>query len=195
MVFSWIYLTGLVAGSIIRAYYGRRHSFDSIRTYVREGVAIPIFMGLWGGSQILAVLYTQTTWFGFADYPVPGWLGWAGMVVFTAGLWLLYRSHADLGYNWSPSLAVKKEQALVTDGVFRYIRHPMYAAHMLWSIGQALLIPNFIAGFSAVLAFIPLYLCRVPKEEAMMVEHFGDAYADYMKETGRIIPRMHMRRS
>jgi protein-S-isoprenylcysteine O-methyltransferase Ste14 len=59
----------------------------------------------------------------------------------------------------------------------------------LWAVAQPLLLHNWIAGFGLILLFIPLYLIRVPREERMMLEHFGDEYRDYMRRTGRIFPR------
>ncbi|MBM3173068.1 MAG: isoprenylcysteine carboxylmethyltransferase family protein, partial [Chloroflexi bacterium] len=79
---------------------------------------------------------------------------------------------------------------LVSDGVYRYIRHPMYAAHMLWGIAQALLVWNWISGLASLVIFIPLYFLRVTREEKLMLEQFGDGYKSYMNRTGRIIPRL-----
>jgi protein-S-isoprenylcysteine O-methyltransferase Ste14 len=44
------------------------------------------------------------------------------------GLWLFYRSHADLGTNWSITLEIREQHRLITQGVYRRIRHPMYSA-------------------------------------------------------------------
>jgi len=66
----------------------------------------------------------------------------------------------------------------------------MYAAHLLWGIAQALLLQNWIAGLSMLVFFLPVYLYRVPHEEQMMLEHFGEEYRSYMNRTGRIIPRV-----
>lgn len=55
-------------------------------------------------------------------------------MTFAVALWLLWRSHADLGRSWMGTLAIKEKHALVTQGVYRHIRHPMYAAHWLWGI-------------------------------------------------------------
>ena len=83
-----------------------------------------------------------------------------------------------------------RSHALVTNGVYRHIRHPMYAAHLLWGIGQALLIQNWVAGLGGLVVFIPLDLLRAPPEERMMLEQFGEEYRSYMERTGGIIPRL-----
>jgi Isoprenylcysteine carboxyl methyltransferase (ICMT) family len=73
-------------------------------------------------------------------------------------------------------------------GVYRRIRHPMYLALVLYSIGQALVIPNWVAGPSNLIAFAILFPLRVRAEERMMVEAFGDEYATYSARTKRLIP-------
>ncbi|MCP3919865.1 MAG: hypothetical protein GY711_30395 [bacterium] len=65
----------------------------------------------------------------------------------------------------------------------------MYAAIWLWSIAQALLLANWIAGPSALVTFAPLYFARVPREEELMGERLGDAHRAYMARTGRVLPR------
>ena len=112
-----------------------------------------------------------------------------GALVFAAGVWLLWRSHAELGRNFSPTLQVVEDHALVTDGVFRRIRHPMYSAHLLWAIAQVMLLQNWIVGPAFLVLQIPLYLRRIPAEERMMLEQFGDEYREYMERTGRLFPR------
>jgi protein-S-isoprenylcysteine O-methyltransferase Ste14 len=104
-------------------------------------------------------------------------------------LWLFWRSHADLGQNWSVSLELRQGHQLVTQGVYRRIRHPMYASIWLWALAQGMLLENWLAGWSVVPAFAVMYLLRTPREEQMMCELFGDAYQDYMRQTGRLFPR------
>jgi protein-S-isoprenylcysteine O-methyltransferase Ste14 len=67
----------------------------------------------------------------------------------------------------------------------------MYASQCLWGFAQALLLHNWIAGCAGLVAFLPLYLVRVPREERMMLDHFGDDYRAYCVQTGRIVPRLH----
>ena len=111
-----------------------------------------------------------------------------GVACLAVGLWLFYRSHADLGTNWSITLEVREQHRLVTQGVYRRIRHPMYLALFVYSIGQAFAIPNWVAGPSYLVAFAILFALRVGAEERMMLERFGDAYAAYMARTKRLVP-------
>ena len=66
----------------------------------------------------------------------------------------------------------------------------MYAAHIYWAIGQIALLPNWIAGFSLILFVILHFLSRLNDEENMMIEQFGDEYANYRKRTGAIFPKI-----
>lgn len=142
------------------------------------------------GGLIVPALYLFTPWLAFADYRLPAFVPWCGTLVMAIALLLFWRSHADLGSNWSITLELWKGHALVRHGVYRHIRHPMYAAIWLFSFSQALLLENWLAGWSAIVAFAPMYFFRVPKEEEMMCERFGAAYVDYMRQTGRLWPRL-----
>jgi len=144
---------------------------------------------------LFPVLYLFTPLLSFADYDLPTWVHWIGMVVIIVALWLFWRSHADLGKNWSPTLEMRKGHSIVRDGVYRRIRHPMYAAIWLFSIAQALLLDNWLAGWGVVLVFTCLYVIRTPREEKMLLDHFGKDYQSYMAETGRLVPRIFAKRN
>jgi protein-S-isoprenylcysteine O-methyltransferase Ste14 len=109
-------------------------------------------------------------------------------MVFSLGLWLFYRSHKDLSTNWSISLDIREDHRLITSGVYRSIRHPMYAAIFLLAIGQALFVPNWIGGPFNLCAFILMFSLRVGREERMMRKRFGSEYDKYTKVSKRLIP-------
>jgi protein-S-isoprenylcysteine O-methyltransferase Ste14 len=137
----------------------------------------------------LPLFYSATTWLDFANYSLPIWAGWLGVILILLALLVFWRSHADLGLNWSPSLEIRTEHKLITNGIFGYIRHPMYASQWIWVIAQPLLIQNWIAGFLNLLVFIAFYTLRVRAEEKMMLDTFGDEYREYMNKTGAIFPK------
>ena len=86
------------------------------------------------------------------------------------------------------TLELRDQHALVTHGLYAHVRHPMYSAFWLWAVAQALLLPNWIAGFSGLVGFGVLYFGRVVREERMMLDAFGDEYRAYAARTRRIIP-------
>ncbi len=187
--FQIIYLAGFIVGSVIRARYTmglRRKPVD-----MRRRTALDMALVAIAGLGLMAPLaWLATPWLGFADYELPAAAGWAGTALFAGALALLWRSHADLGANWSALPEIGEGHTLVTAGVYGRIRHPMYAAHLLWAAAQAMLVANWLAGPALLVAFVPMYLVRAPLEEAMMLERFGEEYREYMSRTGRIIPRL-----
>ena len=189
-LFPISYLTGLIVGSFIRAWYVRKYKQDRKAIFREEGLAVGILASLWGIAILLPLLFIFSPWLSFAGFALPTWIGWVGVVTFAFSLWLLWRSHADLGRQWRVNTEITEGHKLVTSGVFSYIRHPMYSAHFLWGIAQALLIHNWIAGLASLVVMLPMYLLRVRREEQMMLENFGEEYHLYMRQTGRIIPRI-----
>jgi protein-S-isoprenylcysteine O-methyltransferase Ste14 len=141
------------------------------------------------GGLLLPVVYLFTPWLAFADYYLPALAPWCGAVLMVTALWLFYRSHADLGLNWSVTLELRKGHQLVREGVYRLVRHPMYASIWLWCLAQGLLLENWLVGRYAFVSFAIMYFVRAPREERMLRESFGQEYDDYVRRTGRLFPR------
>jgi protein-S-isoprenylcysteine O-methyltransferase Ste14 len=189
----WIAKAMVLAGTVvmvaIRAPHGRR----SRNVKVAKSHKTPLETGLlvlaWVGFFI-PLIWIVSPAFSFAEYPLRTGPLFAGVMCFVIGLWLFYRSHADLGANWSITLEVREQHRLITTGVYRRIRHPMYSALVLYSVGQALVVPNWVAGPSNLIAFAVLLALRVRAEEEMMVQQFGDEYAAYTARTKRLVPRV-----
>ena len=183
------YLAGLILATIIRGSYSisRRNITVRKRYETKKDMAL---MGLAGFGFLLPLVWMFSSWIDFANYDIPVWIGWIGLVVYIFTQLLLWRTHVDLGLNWSKVLEIREDQELVTRGVFRHIRHPMYAAHVLWGIAQVLMLENWLAGWSLLVMTAPIMLFRMPVEERMMIEAFGDEYRAYIEKTGRILPRL-----
>lgn len=120
------------------------------------------------------------------DFPI--WLRWLGTLFAFIGVVLWIYSQAVLGKYWSPQLQVQNEHKIITSGPYRVIRHPIYTSMFIWVIGLAIFTANIVFALIALLTIIGLIL-RVPKEEKMMIEQFGDEYKKYMQITGSIFPR------
>jgi protein-S-isoprenylcysteine O-methyltransferase Ste14 len=185
-----VFLAGFVVYVTIRGRFASR-TRDNEKTVRRVAATEKILLVLVGiGSLLLPILYLFTPWLAFADYPLPAAAPWCGAVLMVGALWFFYRAHADLGRNWSATLEIRKGHELVEHGVYRAMRHPMYASILLWDIAQGLMLANWLAGWTAFLTFALLYAIRAPREERMMCDAFGDAYRDYMRRTGRLFPRI-----
>jgi protein-S-isoprenylcysteine O-methyltransferase Ste14 len=197
--FQIVFLTLFVGGSVIRAvmlirvpqwWKKKANVADSHATGLDKMLVSLSSLGL----LFAPMVYIFSGWLDFADYFLPSSvsqiLGWLGTILFVFALYLLYKSHADMGQNFSPELSLKEEHKLITSGIFHSIRHPMYTAHIVWALAQILLLQNWIAGPSFLLASLPLYFVRIPKEEQMMLQTFKEEYQEYMNRTGRIFPKI-----
>lgn len=193
-VLKALYSLGLAAEIAIRAPHERRRGQTRVAVDRVSGSERSLIGLLFVGMVFLPAVYALTPWLDRADYRLSpearDRVGGAGAAVMALALWLFWRSHADLGRNWSPSLQLREGHTLVVRGVYRYIRHPMYGSQWLWGTAQGLLLQNWIAGWASLVLFLPLYLSRAPREERMMLERFGEEYRAYMRRTGRVFPRL-----
>jgi protein-S-isoprenylcysteine O-methyltransferase Ste14 len=189
-MFKVVYGIGFIMTFIIRLPYWWRARTRRIVVDRKTGREIVLLSFLSVGLGALPLVFIFTPWLGFADYRLPSWAGWTGAAIFALALWLLWRAHATLGPYWSDSLQLREGHQLITSGIYRHIRHPMYAFGWLLGIAQPLLLQNWIAGLSGLVSFALLYFSRVPREEQMMLDQFGEEYRAYMNRTGRVIPRL-----
>lgn len=184
------WLAGFYLMSAIRVPHALRNAGNAIAETRSDWTERVLLAGIAVGGVALPFIALATPWLRFADYALPDWATAVGAILVAPALWLLWRSHHDLGLNWSPSLELRRDHSLVTRGVYRYIRHPMYAGIWLWCLAQPLLIHNWLAGGAVVPAFALLYFARTPREEAMMRDRFGAIYDAYCARTGRLAPKL-----
>ena len=192
--FGMVYFLGMLAEVVIRVPHEQRRRQTRMKLERVDWSERPLLVLMFVGMFFIPLVYTFTSRLDGADYRLPREAresaGGVGMIILAMAVWLFWRSHADLGRNWSPSLELREGHELVTEGVYRSVRHPMYASMWLWGVAQALLLQNWIAGWASLVMFMPLYLLRVPREERMMLDEFGEEYRAYMDRTGRVIPRL-----
>jgi protein-S-isoprenylcysteine O-methyltransferase Ste14 len=183
-----VWWAGIIGWYVIRYPHHRRSRKTPIAwrgERMREGILLVVsFAGLF----ILPVVYVTTGKPQVADYSFHPVLAWFGTAAFAAALVGFYLTHHDLGQCWSVTLEIRQTHQLVTTGVYRHVRHPMYAAFFLWAVAQALLLPNWIAGAAGLVGFGLLFWLRVGREEQMMEAKFGDAYRTYAARTWRVMP-------
>ena len=187
----WVAKAVVLAATVVMMAIRAPHGHRSRRVKVAKSHKTPLETGLlvlaWVGFFV-PLIWVASPAFWFAEYSLRTGPLVAGVMCFVIGLWLFYRSHADLGTNWSITLEVREQHRLITQGVYRRIRHPMSSALVLYAVAHALVIPNWVAGPSNVVAFAVLFALRVRPEERMMLEQFGDEYTAYMARTKRLVP-------
>jgi protein-S-isoprenylcysteine O-methyltransferase Ste14 len=185
-----LFVAMAVGWYLIRFEYARKSSRAPVLRSGRGFLEITLMLISLTGLGIVPLLYVVTAIPHFAAYAFQSALAWLGLLFAIAALIMFRLTHRALGRNWSVSLDVRQGHQLITDGIYRKLRHPMYSAFWLWAVAQALLLPNWVAGFSGVVGFGILFFGRVAREEKLMLETFGDRYREYTARTNRIIPRV-----
>ncbi|MBN1813257.1 MAG: isoprenylcysteine carboxylmethyltransferase family protein [Anaerolineae bacterium] len=193
-IFRLLLAVATLAMLIIRVYYQSKVLHDKGRRIeVREGG-----FSLIAGSiaALTAVLFGAEYIFcrGFFAFAYllqyPEWLRWLGVVGLGLGIGLLWWSHHHLGRSFHSLVVEKENQELVKTGPYRWIRHPIYTAYLMNYVGGGLLSSNVVLTVVPVLMFAILVGLRMGKEEEMLKGEFGAEYSEYMKETGRLLPRI-----
>ena len=179
----------IVTMTAVRVPHMKRASAISVEADRRGGFD-NLLVALVSIGTFIPLLWVTTPALGFGDYP----LGWAqfiaGVLLLSSGLWLLHRTHVDLGTNWSNTLELRETHELVERGIYRRVRHPMYGALLLYGLGQALVVSNWVAGPFFGVTFAVLVALRIDPEERMMRAKFGAAYEAYIQRTTRLVPRV-----
>ena len=181
----------MVGWYVIRFRYARRSRRTPVTRSARGRLETILLTISLTGLGIVPFIYVATGFPAFADYTFQPALAWLGLVFAIASLVMFRLTHKALGRNWSISLELRQDHRLITEGVYRHVRHPMYTAFWLWAVAQALLLPNWFAGFAGIAGFAALFFGRIAREERMMTESFGDEYRAYIQRTYRIIPGLY----
>src|ERR1017187_6038608 len=118
-----VFLVGFITYCGIRGVFKRRTEGNEKIVRRLDALEKTLLVSVGVGSLFLPVLYLFTPWLAFADYHLPAFAPWCGTLLMMPTLWLFYRSHADLGQNWSVTLELRKGHQVVKQGVYRSIRH------------------------------------------------------------------------
>lgn len=183
----------LVAFVTHRGYYVKYHSrpeYDTVKKR-QEGIASKV-AGLLGMAGFISVVVyaINPQWLSFANISLPDWLRWTGVVIALVGFALLQWAQVSLANSWSDTPRMMKEQVLITSGPYRKVRHPIYSAFIL-ILGSTLFIAsNWLIGLCWLGMIFLEVVSRVNYEESLMIEFFGDQYREYMKKTGRLLPKI-----
>jgi protein-S-isoprenylcysteine O-methyltransferase Ste14 len=108
------------------------------------------------------------------------------LLVFSVTL-LHWQGKRDAKRNDVPMLAFEKTTALITNGIYSYIRHPMYASLFLLCWGFFCKQPSLLGAVLAVTASLFL-IATASVEEKENISYFGDEYREYMKRSKMFVP-------
>jgi protein-S-isoprenylcysteine O-methyltransferase Ste14 len=191
-VYKILLATLVIAMNIIRMYYQKRYKKSHVATEAeiapkREKLLIAIMSC---AMAVPGMIWLFTGWLSFGQFALPDGVRIAGFVAGVYSIWWFYRIHRTLGDNWSPVLEIRREHTLIIDGPYRMVRHPMYSDMMLWFVSFVLITANWFYAIVFSTGLIILFSVRIPDEERLMIERFGEQYRAYMKRTKRLIPHI-----
>ncbi|HKG54991.1 MAG TPA: isoprenylcysteine carboxylmethyltransferase family protein [Anaerolineales bacterium] len=128
-------------------------------------------------------------WMVWSKIGLPEWVRWLGVGIGILCIMGIYWLFSSIGSGITPTSATRQQHALVTNGPYRWVRHPLYTVGSSLFIAFGMMADNWFVAGLGILTFI-LMAVRTPKEEANLIEKFGDEYREYMKRTGRFLPKL-----
>ena len=184
---EYLYLAIFFIITVVRKYYMARYKVEE--QLVKDTSKLDkVLLGMMGIAMLAPFLVLFTDWLSFSGYHPYVPLQWIGLCLFALSGHVLYRSHADLSHNWNTGVAINEEATLVTGGIYKLMRHPMYAAHLYWAMANVLIIPNWIAGPAMLIGSVIFLPYRIKREEKLMRAQFGQPYQEYAQSIKRLIP-------
>lgn len=118
------------------------------------------------------------------------WVSGVGLAMYVFSTVLRNAAIRALGRFWSLQIEIRQEHQLVREGVYRYVRHPVYAAIVLEMLSIPLVAQAWWTLLFAAFTHVPLLMFRLSREEKALVDKFGDAYRQYQREVGALWPRL-----
>jgi len=190
-IFRLVIFLLLLTALSIGGYFRRKAEREGGQMRSREGQGLVVVLRLLGLAVILPLLgyLINPDWVAWARFPVPSWIRWLATAVALGLLPVVYWIFASIGNNISPTQATRKGHQLVTHGPYRYVRHPLYGTGLAMAVCITLITGLWWLGIGMVVP-LAILLWRTSKEEANLIETFGDEYREYMKRTGRFFPKL-----
>ena len=182
----------LFTGMGISIYYrlkADRESGEKISRSV-DGTAMMTLIRIGGLVLWLSplVYLVNPGWMAWSKIGLPDWARWLGVGLGLLCVMGIYWLFSSIGSGITPTSATRQQHALVTSGPYRWVRHPLYTVGSSLFISFGMMADNWFIAALGILAFIGMAI-RTPKEEANLIEKFGDEYREYMKRTGRFFPK------
>ena len=178
----------LIAGFFLIEYSVRRgkDTKNMNRTEHDKGSTMIISIVM-GAAFILLLVSPLLTWLGiYAIYqPI---IRVAGLLLGVGGLIVRYAAFTTLGRFFSRTLREAEDHTLVTNGIYKYIRHPGYLSDFMIFIGVTMAMGSLICIIFIPVAFSFTYAYRIHVEEKMLIEIFGNRYRVYQKTSKLLIP-------
>jgi protein-S-isoprenylcysteine O-methyltransferase Ste14 len=163
--------------------FARRKGPRAIRTERKSIVETGSMLGFFVAFYFLVKLR-----FGVVQIPQLYYVGATiGLLLLLLGTIINIIGRFELGRNWGNQVLVYEDHTLVTRGIYRVVRHPLYAGLIWMFLGAAMVFQNLAALLATVLVFMPAMYYRAKQEEKALVAQFPN-YREYRNTTGMFFP-------
>ena len=192
LTFRSIFIMVFALGLSISTYYRRlarksseaiyRRQEGTLASILRAALALPLLLAIF----LYAFLPGRMGW---STINLPVWVRWLGAGLGVTCLPLMWWVFTSIGSNISETVLTKREHRLVTDGPYRWVRHPLYGVGLLKILALSLMASNW---FMALLWLIYVLVFRyivIPIEESKLIAAFDGEYEQYQARTGALAPR------
>ncbi|MFA6145760.1 MAG: isoprenylcysteine carboxylmethyltransferase family protein [Patescibacteria group bacterium] len=112
-----------------------------------------------------------------------------GLLILVIGCIVNIKGRIKLGKNWSNQIKIYEDHYFISNGIYGFVRHPLYASIIWMFFGASLIYFNFFAFLSNLLIFIPFMYYRAKQEEYLLIKEFKN-YQNYQIKVGMFFPRL-----
>jgi protein-S-isoprenylcysteine O-methyltransferase Ste14 len=192
LLFRWFFAFIFVAAFAISAYLrGQARRTGEVIARTREGRRAALLRFLFATPLYLGMLayVINPDWMAWSSIALLDWMRWSGVAVGLATLPLLYWVLRTLGRNVSETVLTKREHELVTSGPYRWVRHPLYALATVAFVSLGIVAANWFLILMPLIGVAAVRVLVIPREENELIKRFGDAYREYQRRVGRLVPR------
>lgn len=158
------------------------------RTYRDQGTRALLVASVLAAAVISGYLAKAAMAHPVLQIPAQPWLSLVGLGLALTGFAVRYAAVAELGDSFRTTVEVDDDQAVVSTGLYRLVRHPSYAGLLLTAAGFGLASHTWPGAAVCVLFPLSAMLQRIHVEEAELVEVLGDPYRAYRRRTKRLVP-------
>jgi protein-S-isoprenylcysteine O-methyltransferase Ste14 len=136
----------------------------------------------------LSILSIPNNWLKFGYLQISVLVNITGILLMVIGIFIRYISIKTLGEYYSTILSTNNDHTLVKQGIYKYLRHPIYLGDLTLYIGIGIGLSNYICFFVLSVTSVIAYISRIKQEENMLISFFGNEYLEYQKTIYRLIP-------
>ncbi|MFC1650816.1 methyltransferase family protein [Candidatus Latescibacterota bacterium] len=162
----------------------KRHGI--VRNAIRDDMlyfALPAILALFAGLSVSAWTLVRHQGILFAHLKQ----NYVGLVMYFTGLTIMIVAQITLWKSYSATLVIREDHKLITHGIYRFVRNPIYLGGIFALMG----IPVYCSspyGLLTMSALIPIILNRIRMEEKLLTEEFGDKHRAYKESVSKLIP-------